>query len=85
MNISIQLQIPESIFSTLHKSKEEVANLLKLYTAVKLYEMQEVSQERAAELANMTRTEFLLALARFKISPYQYSLEEAREEMKTIL
>ncbi|MCB1189769.1 MAG: UPF0175 family protein [Leptospiraceae bacterium] len=85
MNIDIQLQLPESIFSTLHKGKDEIATLLKLCTAVKLYELQQLSQERAAELADMTRTEFLLALRDFKISPYQYSFDDAKQEVKAII
>ncbi len=85
MNINIQLQLPESIFSTLQKGKEEIASLLKICTAVKLYELQQLSQERAAELAGMTRTEFLLALKDFKISPYQYSFDEVKQEVEDIL
>ena len=83
--IDVHLQLPESLFSTLHKSKEEIIVLLKLYTAVKLYELEQISQERAAELAGLTRTEFLLTLRDFKITPYQYSYEEIKEEVKSIL
>ena len=83
--IDVHLQLPESLFSTLHKSKEEIIVLLKLCTAVKLYELEQISQERAAELAGLTRTEFLLMLRDFKITPYQYSYEEIKEEVKSIL
>jgi predicted HTH domain antitoxin len=49
--------------------------------AVKWYELGELSQGKAAEVAGLTRSEFITALARFKVSPLQYSAEELAEEL----
>ena len=81
MNIAVQMELPESIFSLLHKDKQEIVKMFKLCTAVKLYEMRRISQEKASELAGMTRGEFLLSLKDFEVTPYQYSSKEIIEEV----
>jgi predicted HTH domain antitoxin len=35
-----------------------------------------VFQSKAAEIAGLSRSEFMASLARFQVSPYQYSAEE---------
>jgi len=49
---------------------------MRLAAAVKWYEMGQVSQSKAAELAGVSRAEFLDALTRFDVSPFQVTLEE---------
>jgi predicted HTH domain antitoxin len=41
----------------------------------------ELSQGKAAEVAGLSRAEFINALARFKVSPLQYTAEELDEEL----
>jgi len=84
MNISIEMDLPESIFSLLRKDRQEMVKMLKLCTAVKLYEMRKISQERASELAGMTGSEFLLALKDFEVSPYPCSADETIEETHSL-
>ena len=54
---------------------------MRIAAAVKWYELGELSQDKAAEIAGLTRAEFLSALARFKVSPFQYGPEELKEEL----
>ena len=84
MGILVQMDLPESIFSLLHKDKDEIVKMFKLCTAVKLYEMRKISQEKASELAGMSRGEFLLSLKDFEITPYQYSSEDIVNEVKNL-
>ena len=77
---TIRLTLPLGVFSALRKTPEEFSTDLRLTAAVKWYEMGIVSQERAAEIAGMHREDFLLALARFMVSPFQYSAEEVLRE-----
>ena len=49
--------------------------------AVKWYEVGELSQGKAAEIAGLSRAEFIDALSRFKVSPFQYTAEELEEEL----
>ena len=53
---------------------------MRLAAAVKWYELRRVSQERAAKIAGLSRTEFLAALQQFGVSPFQCTAEEALEE-----
>lgn len=81
MSVSLQIEVPESLFSALRQDQEGFRKELCLTAAVKWYEMGLISQGRAAELAGLSREEFLLSLFRFKISPIQYTIEEIKEEL----
>jgi predicted HTH domain antitoxin len=61
---------------------ERVAKERRLTAAVKWYEMRLVSQGRAAEIAGVSRSEFIAALARYGVSPFQYSAEEIIEDAR---
>jgi predicted HTH domain antitoxin len=43
--------------------------------------MQRVSQAKAAEIAGVSRAEFLNALVQFGVSPFQYDANEVIEEV----
>jgi predicted HTH domain antitoxin len=40
-----------------------------------------VSQAKAAEIAGLTRSEFIAELSRFKVTPFQYSADEISHEV----
>jgi predicted HTH domain antitoxin len=84
MNVTLQMELPESIFAVLHQDKQELVNMVKLCAAVKLYELRRLSQEKASELAGMTRGEFLLALKDFEVTPYQYDSQEILAEVRRV-
>jgi predicted HTH domain antitoxin len=50
--------------------------------AVKWYELGILSQEKASEIAGLSRGEFIRALNRLYVSPLQYSPSELREELR---
>ena len=77
---AIQMTFPVEVFSTFKQTPEEFSREIRLTAAVKWYEMGVISQEKAAEIAGICREDFLLALARFRVSPFQYSVEEVLRE-----
>jgi predicted HTH domain antitoxin len=77
---TISLTLPLGVFSALKKTPEEFAKDIRLAAAVKWYELGVVSQEKAAEIAGMSREDFLLELSKFNVSPFQYSAEEVLRE-----
>ncbi|NUO10381.1 MAG: UPF0175 family protein [Candidatus Brocadia sp.] len=81
MSVLLKLDMPEGAFSALRKDPNEFAKELRLVAAVKWYEMGIISQERAAEIAGLSRSEFIFSLAKFGVSPFQYSIEEIKEEL----
>ena len=78
---TITINLPETAFAALYKAPEEFAREMRVAAAVKWYELGELSQGKAAEVAGLTRSEFITALARFKVSPLQYGTEELAEEL----
>jgi len=84
MSKTIEITIPDEVFLGLRKTPEELASDLRLAAAVKWYETGMVSQGKAAEISGLSRAEFIAALARFSVSPFQETTEEilkaAREE-----
>jgi len=75
------LELPESAFSTLQKDPAELGQELRLAAAVKWYELGRVSQGRAAEIAGLTRAQFITALGRYQVTPFQYSADEIAQEL----
>ncbi|NEQ68280.1 MAG: UPF0175 family protein [Symploca sp. SIO2D2] len=81
---TISIQLPETVFSALRKSPDEFVREMQTAAAVKWYELGEVSQEKASEIAGLTREEFILALARYQVDFMQYTAEELEEEMRNV-
>ena len=81
MSVSLKLEMPEGAFSALRLDHEGMTKELRLVAAVKWFEMGALSQEKAAEIAGLSRVDFISALARFGVSPVQYSVDELRSEL----
>jgi predicted HTH domain antitoxin len=78
--VQMIIEIPEDALGALRKSPEDFGRELRLAAAVKWYELRTISQERAARVAGLSRAEFVDALARFGVSPFQYGADELVEE-----
>ena len=78
--VRMTIEVPEGALASLHKGPQEFAQELRLAAAVKWYEMRLVSQGRAAEIAGLSRSEFIDALGRFGVSPFQYGADDILAE-----
>ena len=76
MSTTIQIALPDEIFLGMRKTPEELARELLLAASVKWYETGMISQEKAAEIAGLSRAEFITSLSRFSVSPFQETAEE---------
>ncbi len=78
---TVLINLPDTAFAALRKSPDEFVREMRIAAAVKWYELGELSQGKAAEVAGLTRAGFINALARFKVSPMQYTAQELIEEL----
>jgi predicted HTH domain antitoxin len=79
--VHVSLDLPRSVFSALRQDPGSFVSEMRLTAAVKWYEMRRISQAQAAEVAGLSRAEFLTALARFGVSPFQYGTAEIAAEV----
>ena len=71
---NIVIEIPEKVLLAEKTDEVAFARELRILAAIKLYEMGRLSSGRAAELAGMSRVEFLLNLGRYNVFPFQPEL-----------
>jgi predicted HTH domain antitoxin len=76
----IVIDVPEKILLAEKSDEATFARELRLLAAIKLYELGRLSSGRAAELAGMPRVEFLLALGRYKVFPFEAELRDLERE-----
>ena len=73
----VEITLPDETFAGLDRDSAQLAADLRAAAADKWYEVGRVSQEVAAQIAGVSRSEFLNILSDFKVSPMQESHEEA--------
>lgn len=74
------IEVPETALAALRKDPEGFAKEMRLAAAVKWYELRLISQARGAEIAGLSRAEFIDALGRLGVSVFQYGADEVVAE-----
>ena len=70
------INVPEKILLAEKSDETAFSRELRMLAAVKLYELGRLSSGPAAELAGMSRVEFLLNLKRYQVFPLAAELNE---------
>lgn len=78
---TVTLDLPEEVFSVLRRSPTELATELRLAAAIHGYGRERVSQEVAAQVAGLDRTDFLLALAREEVDAFVVDSDDLDHEI----
>jgi len=76
----IAFEVPEGVLASLRYNADQFGSQLRLAAAVKWYEQGMLSQGRAADIAGVSRAEFIDALGRFGVTPFQVDTEELIRE-----
>jgi len=78
---TLTIDLPDSVFSAVRKSPDEFIREMRIEAAIQWYAREHVSQEKAAEIAGLTRAAFIDELARRKIPVIQVTFDELMEEV----
>jgi predicted HTH domain antitoxin len=79
---TVTLELPEEIFSALRLSPNEFVQELRLAAAIHWYQRGEISQEKAANIAGLDRTDFLLALSREQVDAFTVDFDDLKRELE---
>jgi predicted HTH domain antitoxin len=77
----ITLEVPEQVQQALNRTQGEIGRDVKLYAALMLYQLGKLSSGMAAQMAGMSRVDFLYLCGEYSISVFQYSPKELETEL----
>jgi predicted HTH domain antitoxin len=76
------IELPEDVLTKFAETPEAFANEVRLAAAIEWYREGRVSQGKGAEIARLSRADFLDALYRAEVPACQVTAEELTEEEK---
>jgi predicted HTH domain antitoxin len=76
MSQLLEIEMPDEVLLGLQKDPKGLAAEMRIAAAVKWYEMGVLSQDKASEIAGLSRAEFITELSRFRVSPFQETAAE---------
>ncbi len=79
---TVTMELPEDVFSTLRRSPDEFAREMRIAAAIYWYSRGEISQEKAAQIAGLDRTDFLMTLAERHVDVFHVDMRSLEEELK---
>ena len=78
---TLNIEVSEQVFAALHYDPEQFTREMRLAAAATWYEQGKISQELAATIAGLDRTDFLLALARSNRDSFQVVFGDLDREL----
>ncbi len=78
---TLTMELPDKVFAALRVGPDDFTREMRLAAAAAWYEQGKVSQEVAARIAELNRTDFLLALARMGKDSFQIDFEDLDREL----
>ena len=78
----LQLDVPAGFERTVRLTPEEMEQHIRLMAALKMFELGKISSGTAAELAGLSRVEFLKTCGRYQISVFNVPSEKLDEEVR---
>ena len=78
---TVTIELPEKVLSAMRVNVDDLANEMRLAFAVLWYEQGKISQEIAAKVAGLNRTDFLLTLARLGQNSFVVDFRDLDKEL----
>ena len=78
---TLKMEFPEKVFAAMCFDPDQFAEEMRIAAAAVWYEQGKVSQELAARIAGLSRTDFLLALARMGRDSFKVDFGDLDREL----
>jgi predicted HTH domain antitoxin len=78
---TVTLDLPEDVFVAMRRTPQEFAREMRLAAAMLWYCRGMISQEKAAEIADLNRAEFLKALTRNEMNVFTVDFDDLQREL----
>jgi len=82
---TLELRHPGGFEWAVRLNKRELDQNIRLMAALKMFELGKVSSGKAAELAGMTRVQFLETCGQYRVSVFNYPVEDLEKELRADL
>jgi len=79
----LTVNLPDDLARSVRLSDAELEAQVKLMAALKMFELGKLSSGKAAELAGLSRRDFLDACARYRVSVANLPAEDLEEELRS--
>lgn len=80
----MELTVAEDILMALNEKPAEFLQNMRTFAAVKFFELGKLSLGKAAELAEMSKLDFIELLSKQGVSVYNYPPEELEDDLSSI-
>ncbi|MES9902265.1 MAG: UPF0175 family protein [Sedimenticola sp.] len=79
----LKIHYPAGFENAVHLTRDEMEQHLRLMAALKMFELGKISSGKAAELAGLSRVEFLETCGRYHVSIFNYDEASLKEELES--
>ena len=73
---TVTIELPDEALAALHRSTNKLSREMRLMAAMLWYTQGRISHERAAQLAGLSRSDFIDALAAAKLPAFHVDLDD---------
>lgn len=78
---TLTMEFPDTVFSAIQADPQEFSRQMRIAAAVKWYELGRISQNKVAEIAGLSRAQFIAALSQSQVSPLQITHDSLEQEL----
>ena len=78
----LQIKFPKGFKFAVGMTKQELEQHIRLMAALKMFELGKLSSGKAAEFAGMSRVQFLETCGMYRVSVFNYPVEDVESELK---
>jgi predicted HTH domain antitoxin len=78
---AVSVDLPDEAFSALRQTPDEFVHSMRLSASIHWYSRGEISQEKAAMIAGVTREDFLMSLATQRVDAFAVNIEDVQGEL----